>query len=74
MDPKSLEQTNKLLRVIVGLLIRQKLDQTSTLREQISTLSGLGLSPTDIAATIGRSSNYVNKEIFELRKINKINK
>lgn len=74
MDPKSLEQTNKLLRVIVGLLIRQKLDQTSTLREQISMLGEFGLSPTDIAATIGRSSNYVNKELFELRKINKNNK
>jgi len=72
MNEKTLQETNKLLKVMVALLVRGSTeDKVASLREQIGTLSDLGLSPSGIAEILGRSGNYVNKELSELRKINK---
>ena len=68
MKDKSLQDTNKLLKVIIGLLIRYQIDKTPSLREQINILSVSGLAPSDIAEILGRSGNHVNKELSELRK------
>ena len=65
------ESTNKLLKVIVALLLRQKNDQTLTLRQQIEVLFDLGLKPSEIADIIGRSSTYINKELSGIRKLRK---
>jgi len=71
MNEKMQQETNRLLKVIIGLLARSKLDKIATLRDQIGALTDLGLAPIEIAGILGRSGNYVNKELSELRKINK---
>ena len=75
MNESLQQETNKLLKVIIALLVRSKShDKITSFREQISILSDIGLSPSDIAEILGRSGNYVNKELSELRKVNKKNK
>ena len=49
--------------------MRNKQDNIVTLRDQISVLKSLGLTPSDIAGILGRSGNYVNKELSKLRII-----
>ena len=71
MSEKIQQETNKLLGVVIGLLTRSKQDKIATLREQISILTDYGLTPSKIAEILGRSGNYVNKELSELRKTNK---
>lgn len=71
MDNKTLESTNKLLRVIVALLLRRKDPDSLTLRQQIEVLNDLGLKPLEIAEILGRSNIYVNKELSGLRKSRK---
>lgn len=72
MNEKTLLETNKLLKVIIALLVRgNKQDKILSLRDQIGVLSDLGLAPSSIAEILGRSGNYVNKELSELRKISK---
>jgi len=71
MNEKIQQETNKLLKVMIGLLARSKQDKIATLRDQIGILTDLGLAPSGIADILGRSGNYVNKELSELRKINK---
>ncbi len=64
----TLESTNKLLMVLIALLLRRKEENIATLRQQVKTLSDLGLKPLVIAEILGRSSNYINKEIYSLKK------
>ncbi len=71
MNEKIQQETNRLLKVVVGLLVRSKQDKVATLRDQIGILTDLGQTPSEIAEILGRSGNYVNKELSELRKINK---
>lgn len=69
MNEKTLQETNKLLKVMIALLVRgNKQDNPLSLRDQIGILSDLGLAPSDIADILGRSGNYVNKELSEIRK------
>ena len=68
MDKKTLESTNKLLKVIVALLLRQNEEQSTTLRQQIKILSDLGLKPAEIAEILGRSNTYISKELSGIRK------
>jgi hypothetical protein len=60
--------TDKLLRVIIALLLRQKEDQTMPLKRQIEILNDLGVRPVEIADILGRSATYINKELSGLRK------
>lgn len=72
MNEKIQQETNKLLKVVIALLVRgNEQDKVASLRDQISILAGLGLTPSDIAEILGRSGNYINKELSELRRINK---
>lgn len=72
MNEKTLQETNKLIKVMIALLVRSNTeDKIASMRAQIGILYGLGLKPSDIAEILGRSDNYVNKELSELRKINK---
>jgi hypothetical protein len=68
MQKDAQESTNMLLRVIVGLLLRRKDEQTLTLRQQIEILHDMGIKPADIAEILGRTNTYVNKEISGIRK------
>jgi len=70
MNDKALLETNKLLKIIIALLVKSnKQDKILSLRDQIGILTDLGLPPSYIAGILGRSGNYVNKELSELRKI-----
>ena len=68
MENDALESTNRLLRVIIALLLRRKDQEVLTLKQQISTLNDLGLRPTEMAQILGRSRNYINKELSQIRK------
>lgn len=68
MERNTLESTNKLLKVIIALLLREKKEQTLKLKQQIVILNDLGLRPTEIAEILGRSSTYINKELSGIRK------
>lgn len=65
------ESTNRLLRVMIALLVRQKEESPTPLRQQIETLHSLGLRPAEIAEILGRSGTYINKELSGLRKTRK---
>jgi hypothetical protein len=67
MEQDSLESTNRLLRVIIAILIRGG-DNPMPLRQQIETLSGLGLRPVEIAGILGKTSTHINKELSGMRK------
>jgi DNA-directed RNA polymerase specialized sigma24 family protein len=70
MDDTLLGSIDRKLEVIVALLLRLMPagEELSPLREQINTLSDLGLRPSEIARILGRSQGYVNKELVGLRK------
>jgi DNA-directed RNA polymerase specialized sigma24 family protein len=68
MMENNLESTNKLLKVIISLLIRERIENMPTLREQIQILNGLGLHPREIADILGKNNKYINKELSDLRK------
>lgn len=67
LNTDELKSTNKLLKVIVGLLLRGK-EPEYTLRQQIEILDDLGLKPLEIAEILGRNNKYVNKELSGIRR------
>ena len=68
MDATDLNSTNRLLRVIIALLLRGKNDETPNLEQQIELLDNLGLGPTEIAQTLGRTPTHVSKELAGIRE------
>lgn len=62
------EDTNRLLRTIIALMLQPRDQQFLTLKQKVEFLSGLGLSIGEIAKILGRSYNHVNKEIVGIRK------
>lgn len=60
--------TNRLLGVVIALLVREGPDGRLSLRQQIETLSDLGLRPSEIASFLGRTGTFVNKELTGIRK------
>jgi hypothetical protein len=68
MDELQLGSTNRLLKVIIALLLRREEKSLQTLRQQVEILNDLGLRPAEIAEIIGRTANYVNKELAMIRK------
>ncbi|MGH7782820.1 MAG: hypothetical protein ACREO5_03115 [Candidatus Binatia bacterium] len=71
MDKVQLESTNRLLRVIVALLLRQGHDKTLSLKQQIEILDGLGLRPMEMAEILGRTNTHIGKELSIIRKARK---
>jgi len=67
MTSDPMESTNRLLRVIIALLIRGD-ENSMPLKQQIETLSSLGLRPVEIAEILGKTSTHINKELSGLRK------
>jgi len=74
MEKDTIQSTNRLLKVIVALLLRQGSEDMPTLRDQIKILAELGIKPTEIAEIIGRTSTYINKELSGIRKSQKQSK
>ncbi len=66
-----IESTNRLLKVMIALMLRGQEEATPTLRQQVKTLSELGMKPIEIAEILGKSSGYVNKELVGIRKESK---
>lgn len=76
MTDKTTNETNRLLKVIIGLLIREQGAESSalSLRDKVAILNDLGLAPIEIAEILGRSGNHINKELSEMRKLSKSKK
>ena len=62
------QSTDRLLKVVIGLLVKQKEDNSTSLKRQIEILNSLGMRPVEIAESLGRTASYVNKELSGLRK------
>ena len=71
LENESLESTNRLLRVMICLMLRRDGDQPMTLKQQVEILNKLGMRPTEIAATLGRTPTHINKELAGIRKAQK---
>jgi hypothetical protein len=58
------------LDAMIGLLLLglERDGRKPPLRAQISTLSGAGLRPTEIAAILGKKVGYITKELSVVRK------
>lgn len=72
--PKSSEEMKlKYLEVIIALLLqsRDASRQPSTAKEQISTLSLLGLDSTEIGRILGRDAAQVSKDLYKIRQSRK---
>jgi hypothetical protein len=67
MPSDSMESTNRLLKVIIAVLIRGG-ERQMPIKQQIETLSTLGLRPVEIAEILGKTSTHINKELSGIRK------
>jgi hypothetical protein len=67
-DLADLKSTNRLLRVMIAVLLRGKIDDPLPLKQQIEILDDLGLSPLEISKIINRENSYVSKELAGIRK------
>jgi DNA-directed RNA polymerase specialized sigma24 family protein len=65
MASNPMEATNRLLKVIIAILIRER---KRPLRQKIETLDSLGLRPFEIADILGKTGTHINKELSGLRK------
>jgi len=64
MENELLENINRNLEIIIGLLLRSLPGSDATsLRDRILTLTAMGMRPKEIARTLGKSENHVNKEL-----------
>lgn len=67
------EEVLKRLNILIALNLQslsKKKEELDT-RGQIAFLSSLKLKANEIAEILGKTSNYVNKELFYIRKDNK---
>lgn len=67
MTSDAMESTNRLLKVIIAVLIRGG-EKQMPLKQQIETLSSLGMRPIEIAEILGKTSTHINKELSGIRK------
>lgn len=63
-----IQSTNRLLKVIIALLLRQRVEDGASLKSQIKTLDDLGVRPSEIAQILGRTSTHISKELVGIRK------
>ena len=64
MENELLENINRNLEVIIGLLLRSLPDtEAASLRDRILMLTAMGMRPNEIARVLGKSANHVNKEL-----------
>jgi hypothetical protein len=64
MENELLEDINRNLQVIIGLLLQSRPGaDTMSLQDQIATLTAKGMRPNEIARALGKSANHINKEL-----------
>ena len=64
MENELLENINRNLEVVVGLLLRSLPgSEAASLRDRVRMLDGMGMRPKDIARVLGKSANHINKEL-----------
>jgi hypothetical protein len=64
MEKELLENINRNLGVIIGLLLRSLPDSDAAhLRGRILMLNNMGMRPKDIASVLGKSTNHINVEL-----------
>jgi len=64
VEKEVLENINRNLEVIVGLLLRSLPgSDASSLRDRVLTLEAMGMRPKDMAKVLGKSANHINKEL-----------
>lgn len=61
------ESTNRLLKVMIALMLRRD-EHPLNLKQQVEILSDLGMKPSEIAETLGKTATYINKELSGIRK------
>lgn len=68
MEDELLENINRNLEVIIGLLLRSMTDSDGTnLRGRILMLNNMGMRPKNIARVLGKSTNHINVELSVAR-------
>jgi len=65
------QSTGRLLKVIIALLVRQREQEVTPLKQQIEILNNLGMRPVEIAEILGKTPTHVNKELVGIRKHSK---
>jgi hypothetical protein len=69
MEEELLENINKSLEVIIGLLLRGLPDSdTAHVRGRILMLRDLGMRPREIARVLGKTENHINVVLSHSRK------
>ncbi len=70
MDDRIGPAITRRLDIVIALLLRLIENDGPVLstRQQIFTLSNLGLRPVEIAEILGRKTTYINKELSGLRR------
>lgn len=63
-----MESIIKRLNVLIHIELKRMATEGMLSRDQISTLSSLGLNYNEIAAIIGRTPSYVASELTVLKK------
>jgi hypothetical protein len=64
VENELLENINRNLEVVVGLLLRSLPgSEAASLRDRVLMLDGMGVRPKDIARVLGKSANHINKEL-----------
>jgi hypothetical protein len=66
-----LQSTNRLLKVVIALLVREPDKEVAPLKRQIEILANLGMRPVEIAETLGKTQTHINKELAGIRKSSK---
>jgi hypothetical protein len=64
VENELLENINRNLEVIVGLLLRSLPgSDAASLRDRVLMLEAMGMRPKDMAKVLGKSANHINKEL-----------
>jgi hypothetical protein len=64
MENELLENINRNLEVIIGLLLRSLPDsEAGSLRDRILMLTAMGMRPNEMARALGKSASHINKEL-----------
>jgi hypothetical protein len=66
IEEEMLKRLEVLIAINLQLFSKKKVELD--IRGQIEFLSNLNLSATSIARILGKSNNYINKELFYIRK------
>jgi hypothetical protein len=64
MENELLENINRNLEVIIGLLLRTLPDsEAASLRDRALMLAAMGMRPNEIARALGKTASHINKEL-----------